>query len=94
MDRVNECVIEWIKGDSTVSVTAYSGSRLKNRIKKLADSSQCIIDAENKDGSIVAHVPLEWIRINPPRSFSEERRKEYSERARLNFHKQKINEND
>ena len=94
MDRVNECVIEWIKGDSTVSVTAYSGSRLKNRIRKLARFPQCIIVAENKDGSILAHVPLEWIRINPSRNFSVEQLEELSERAKRNFHLHKENQDE
>ena len=91
-DIVNECVIEWIKGDSTATITAYSGSKLKNRIKKLADSSQVIIKAENKDGSILAHVPVEWIRINPPRSYSDEQREKLSERARKNLHSNATNE--
>lgn len=68
----NENVIEFTK-DSKRATATISQGRLKTKIKKLAEnrSEECEIVAVNKDGSIYAHIPTEWIRINPPRKFSE-----------------------
>lgn len=44
------------------------------KIKKLATEhpEQVEIIAENKDGSIYAHIPTAWVKINPKREISEE----------------------
>lgn len=76
MDRCTENVIEWIRGEKVAGVTLTSG-RLSNRIKKLAETREDVeIIAENKDGSIFAHIPVSWVRINPPKvlNLSEEER--------------------
>lgn len=43
-----------------------------NRIKKLAEKhpDEVQIVAENKDGSICAHVPWKWVKIAPPRQLN------------------------
>lgn len=80
MDSVTENVIEWIRGQQTAILTLARGS-LVTRVKKLAEqrSEECQIIAQNEDGSILAHVPVKWLRIKPTLTLSEEekeRRKE------------------
>ena len=45
---------------------------------------ECRIIAENADGSVVARVPVGWIRINPPKQFTEEQKKEMVSRLNRN----------
>ena len=71
---MNEIVIEWFKGENVASVTAYSGSRIKNKILKLAEKHSDVSVVENKDGSIFAHIPTDWIRIKPKRELTPEQR--------------------
>lgn len=68
----NENVIEFIKDAETAGVTLTQG-RYKSRIEKLAKEfpEECKIISRNKDGSLFAHVPVTWIKINPPRQLSE-----------------------
>lgn len=78
---MNEIVIEWFKGETVASVTAYSGSRIKNKIMKLAQKHADVSIVENKDGSIFAHIPVDWIKIQPKRAMTQEQ----IERAIRNF---------
>lgn len=78
---MNEIVIEWFKGEKLASVTAYSGSRIKNKIVKLAQKHTDVSMVENKDGSIFAHIPVDWIKIQPKRAMTQEQ----IERAIRNF---------
>ena len=73
--------IEFIT-DSKTAVMQFSQGRFKTRIRKLAEkySEECAILAENKDGTLLAHIPVEWVKIIPPRQLSEEQRKEIAER--------------
>ena len=73
-DTMNECVIEWIKNDTTASVTMPIGTRLYNRIKKLAETNDDVHYWINKDGSMFATLPASWVKINPTRTMSEERK--------------------
>ena len=86
MDSVIENVIEWIRGQETATLTLTRGT-LATRVKKLAierpEERQII--AENKDGSILAHVPVKWVKINPPRELSEETLQEMRERGKNNI---------
>lgn len=61
-----EKVIEFIKDSERAAVTFCQG-RYKSRIKKLAAErpEECEIVAENQDGSLCAHIPVAWIKINP-----------------------------
>lgn len=83
MDSVNENVIEFLRGQDTASVT-FSQGRYITRIKKLAEEypDECQIIAENQDGSIFAHLPVSWVKISPPRQYSEEQREAMAERLR------------
>lgn len=83
---MTENVIEWYTGNDTATVTFAQG-KYKTKIRKLAEQypNEVEIVAENKDGSLCAHVPLSYIRIMRPRDVSEEERERLRQRARNNF---------
>ena len=83
MDRCMENVIEFIENERRATVT-FSQGRFKSRIRKLAAEhpEECQIMKENKDGSLLAHIPVSWIKINPTRQLSDEQRKELAERMK------------
>lgn len=92
-NTVNECVIEWMKGENVATVTMPSGTRLKTKLLKLASESTLINVIQNKDGSVLAHVPVKWIKISPPRKVSEEQREAAAMRLReINERKRKEKE--
>ncbi len=70
-----ENVIEFTKDSERATVT-FSQGRHKSRIKKLAAGrpEECQIMAENANGSMCAHIPVEWIRISPPAARTETQR--------------------
>lgn len=86
MANCRENIIEWVRDEKRATLTFTQG-RYLSKIKKLAKtySEECQIVANNKDGSIVAHVPVTWIKINPPRQLTEEQRKAAAKR--LNSYK-------
>ena len=71
--------IEFMKDDPRATVS-FSQQRYINRIKQLAKKfpDDCEIIAENSDGSICAHVPTAWIKINPPKQISDETKEKLS----------------
>lgn len=81
---MNEFSIEWIKGSDYASVTAPSGTALKSKLFRLAKEhpDEVQIVKENKDGSVFAHVPVNYIKISPPRQISDEQREAAGERFR------------
>lgn len=81
-----ENCIEFVKDGSSATVT-FSQGRYKTRIKELAEKhpARCEIVAENEDGSMLAHIPVAWIRINPEMELSEEERERRAECAKKNF---------
>ena len=76
MDSVNENVIEWLRGDKVAAVTAPSGSKLKGTITRLAARypEEVQVIALNQDGSIFAHVPVDYVVIRKPKQLSEAQR--------------------
>lgn len=84
MDSVNECIIEWLRGEKQATVTMPNNTRLKSRIVKYAEEypDKVEITDINTDGSIVAHVPSKWIKISAPRKVSEEQKQVLSERMK------------
>lgn len=78
--------IEFIKDAKTATVQFCQG-RYKSRIKKLAAErpEECEILAENKDGTLLAHIPVEWIRINPGVVLTEEQKQKKAETMRRNL---------
>lgn len=80
---ITENVIEWIKDDKRATVT-LSQRRTVTKVKRLAEKNpdECQIVVQNKDGSIVAHIPVEWVKISKPRIVSEEQKKNARDRIR------------
>lgn len=75
-----ENVIEWVRGDNEVTVTLVNGSRYKSKVLKLAAAHPEVkVVHTNKDGSIVAHLPLKCIKISWPKEMSEEQREKSRE---------------
>lgn len=81
-ENTNECVIEWIPGRDYVGLTAKNGSAWKNRCEELEKEfpEDVKILARNNDGSIFAHLPYSYIKINPPRKYSDEVKEKAAER--------------
>ena len=82
----NENCIEWHKDQEQASMT-LSQRRVISRVEKLAASrpEECQIVARNPVGSIYAHIPVSWIRINPGMQLSEEQREEKAAAMRRNI---------
>lgn len=78
MYNCEENCIEWLTNEDVVSVT-FSQRKFKNKIKKLAEKypDEVKIIAENKDGSIFAHIPLSWIKISRPKEVSEKSKERF-----------------
>lgn len=79
MDRVIENVIEFLVNQKIATVT-LSQKKYINRVRKLAKDfpEACQIVADNQDGSIMAHIPTRWIRINPSSTpLTDSEREEY-----------------
>ncbi len=79
----NDNTIEFLKDHERATVS-FSQGRYKSRIRKLAKEKpgECQIVSENKDGSLCAHIPVAWIRINPGMDLTEEQREERAETMR------------
>ena len=79
---MRENVIEWYTGSDTVTVT-LTQQRFINKVRKLAKTNADVtIEAENEDGSILAHLPVSFIKISAPRQMSEEQKAEAAERLK------------
>lgn len=82
---MNEFAINWLKGYDYAEVTVPASTALKNKLLRLSkerpDEVTNII--ENKDGSMVCHVPVRWVKVSPPRFVSDGQR----EAARQRFAK-------
>ena len=86
MDSCNENVIEFMTNGTKATLT-FSQGRYKSVIRKLSEKhpDDCQIIADNEDGSICAHVPVAWIRISPPKLYTEEQRQQMRERLSHNI---------
>lgn len=86
--ELSDCLengIEFIR-DARTATVQFSQGRFKTRIKKLAERyPECEILVENPDGVLLAHIPVEWIRINPGVELTEEQKQKRAEAARRNF---------
>ena len=81
-----ENVIEWVRNSKTVTVY-FSQKRYITKIKRLAEKhpDQVQIVVENKDGSIVAHLPLTAVHLSivKRKELTEEQRAAAIERMKL-----------
>ena len=81
---MRENCIEWIEGDSRITITTYH-RKFINKLKAISEEKpeEVEIIKENKDGSICVHAPLEFLKIGPKKSYniSEEKKQELRERC-------------
>ena len=97
-----ENVIEFLKGEKTATISFTQG-KYANKIKRLAeeypDDVRIVHEAKKvivtEDGgeteaiqSIVAHIPVRWVRIAPPRKMSDEQREAARQRL-LDYHERR-----
>lgn len=80
----DECGIEWLKSSKIATVQFPSKNRFNSKVRKLAEQypDEVEIYAENPDGSIVAHIPVSYIKISHPRQISDEQKQEMAMRMR------------
>lgn len=90
---MNENVIEWFDGDKVITAT-FNQRKYVTKIKKLAENypNEVRITDENLDGSIVAHIPLRYLKISRPpvRELTEDQKeatRERLEKARMTKNK-------
>ncbi len=78
-----ENVIEFLNNEKTIAVS-FCSRKWINKIKRLHEKKpdEVKIIAENKDGSIYAHLPIKYLKISPPRKVSEEQKQAASERLK------------
>lgn len=93
---MNEFVIEWIKGSVYAGVTVPSGTALKSKLLKLAEQNpdDVKIIAENEDGSLFAHIPVNYVKISPPRKVSDEQKEAASERFKQMWKNKQVKEEE
>ena len=78
---MRENCIEWLNGQDRVTVTLSQGKYI-NKVKKLAEKHEGVeIVKENTDGTLLAHLPLKFVKISAPKQMTEEQK----ERARERF---------
>ena len=85
MEVNKENAIEFFTGQTKATVS-FCSPKYINRLNKLKEKypEEVEILAVNEDGSVYAHVPTKWIKINPPKQmeYTEEQRIEIAERLR------------
>lgn len=88
---MSEFAIEWIKGNDYAGVTVPSGTALKSKLMRYAQErpDEVKVMAVNKDGSAFFHVPVSYIKCNPPRKVSEAQREAAGERFRKMWEEKK-----
>lgn len=83
--NTHENVIEFVKNADTATVTLCQG-RYVSKLKRLAKEhpEDVHICKENIDGSIVAHIPVSYIKLSAPpkRDLTDEQRIKLAERMR------------
>ena len=64
MLEVKENVIEWITGEDTITCT-FTQKKYINKVRKLAEKQPCLVSIlkENRDGSILCHLPLKALKL-------------------------------
>lgn len=81
---MNEFAIEWERGDAFAWVTVPNHTKLKSKLVKYSKSypEEVTVVKENKDGSLLAKVPVSYIKVSPPKRMSAENREKASERMK------------
>jgi hypothetical protein len=80
MSDLRENAIEWYTGQRTITVT-INQEKYRNKVKTLAKTyPEVKIIHTNPDGTILAKLPLKFLKISAPRQVSEEQREQMRER--------------
>lgn len=90
MESYNENCIEWISNQHSITCT-FSQLKWVNKVKQLQKKhpDKVKIVAENKDGSIVAKMPIKALKLSIiERELSEEQRQEMSRRLKERIYKE------
>lgn len=76
-----ENAIEWYNGHDTITIS-LSQRKFINKINNLAQKypKEVKIDRINPDGTVLAHIPLSYLKIQRPRILTEEEREKARER--------------
>ena len=93
---MNEFCIEWIKGNDYAGVTVPSGTALKSKLMRYAQErpDEVKLIAENKDGSAFFHIPINYVKVSPPRKVSEAQREAAGEWLRKMWEEKREMEED
>lgn len=93
---MNEFAIEWTRDRDFATVTTPPSTALQNKLTRLSEMNpnEVTVEARNKDGSAVFHVPVNYIKISPPRKVSEEQKEAAAERFRRMWEEKKEMENN
>lgn len=88
---MNEFAIEWIKGRDYAGVTVPSGTALKSKLMRYSETrpEEVKVMAVNEDGSAFFHVPINYVKLSPPKKVSEEQREAAGERLRKMWEEKK-----
>lgn len=93
---MNEFAIEWIKGNDYAGVTVPSGTALKSKLMRYAEERPDEVKtmAVNEDGSAYFHIPINYVKVSPPRKVSDEQKQAAAERFKKMWEDKKNNEED
>lgn len=93
---MNEFAIEWTKDRNYAGVTVPSGTALKSKLMRYAQErpDEVKLIAENKDGSAFFHIPINYVKVSPPRKVSEAQREAAGERFRKMWEEKREMEED
>lgn len=88
---MNEFCIEWIKGNDYAGVTVPSGTALKNKLLRYAEErpDEVKLIVENDDGSAFFHIPVNYVKVSPPRKVSDEQKEAAGERFKKMWEEKK-----
>ena len=93
---MNEFSIEWTKDRNYAGVTVPSGTALKSKLMRYAQErpEEVKLKSENKDGSAFFHIPINYVKVSPPRKVSEAQREAAGERFRKMWEEKREMEED
>lgn len=73
-EEAMENALEWQTGEEEITVTLFRG-KLQKRILKLAKQFPDLVTVyagpEKNKGFLYAKIPVEWLKVAPPRALSE-----------------------
>lgn len=74
--------------EETAAVCCTMDKKLIRKLDRLCEKSQACIRVSAQNGICTYTFPKKWIRVQIPKQYSEEQRKEMAIRAKERFHKE------